>query len=135
MVGEQYFGSAEDLDEHGATAQAQGGFEGVGQTGLEIGTDHDAIDDDLDLRRAVRFDGGVRFQVVDFAVDPRTHKAGPQSVGKDPGVAVGPGGDRRQDQQAGALGPVKDDVGHLLDGMAAQRATALRAVRLTGTGV
>jgi len=63
-------GIAHRFDLYHAVGQAQGGLQGVGQTGAEVVADDQAVDDDLDGVLAVLVELDVLAELADGAVDP-----------------------------------------------------------------
>ena len=98
----------------------------VGRLGV---ADDVAVDDDLDRVALVLVELGRVLDVVRLAVDPDADEALPACRLEDP-VALGLAilDERRQHQEAGALGQRQDLVDDLLDGLALDR-MAVGAVR------
>ena len=108
------------------------GVNGVVARGAELGDD-EAVDDDVDVVPLVAVEVELLVDVADLAVDADADEAGALDGLEDLLVlaaAVANDGGEQHGAGAGRLG--EDGVDDLLDGLAADDLSAVRAVRLAG---
>ena len=96
----------------------------------------EAVDHDLDVVPEVAVQRGHGVQGVNLAVNPRAGESSLPRVVEDALVLpLAVLDHRRQDEKAGALVPLQDEVHHLLNGLPREGPPALGAVGLAHPGI
>ena len=99
-----------------AIREAERRLDRFGQALGEVGRGHHAVDHDLDLVLTLLVQRRHVVQVVELAVDPDPLEALPQQVAELLAIlALAAAHDRRQQEQARALGHLQQPVDHLRD--------------------
>ena len=130
VLGEHHLLTVHHIHQHQTAGQADGGFQRVGQAGLDVRAHHQAVDHNLDVVLFVLFQRNLLGQLIQVAVHPHPDIAGFAGALKLLLVhALFAADDGGQNLNLGALRQLHHLVHHLVDRLLADLPPADRAVR------
>ena len=123
-------------DQGNAVGQFQRGFEGFGQTLLQIGADLEAVDDHIDRMLLLFIQLRQLVELADPPVDPGADETLRTQFFEDRQVfALALADHRRQQHEFAAFRLRQHQIDHLADGLRFQWNVVIRATRRTDAGI